>query len=96
MKKLIIGFALGLLLTQGAALAQHRHHGHYHHHPGWHMRPHAHGWVLPAVVGGTVVYLATRPQQVITTTNVVIIDGVTYTRQTMLVNGIETEVLVRQ
>ena len=50
MKKLVIGFALGLLLTQGVALAQHRHHGHFYHNPGWHMRPHAHGWVVPALV----------------------------------------------
>ena len=96
MKKLIIGFALGLLLTQGAAVAQHRHHGHYYHHPGWHMRPHAHNWVLPAVVGGTVVYLATRPQHVIQSGETVIIDGVTYVRQIMIVNGVQTEVLVKQ
>jgi len=96
MKKIIIGFALGLLLTQGVAVAQHRHNGHFYHNPSWHMRPHAHGWVLPAVVGGTVVYLATRPQHVIQSGETVIIDGVTYVRQIMIVNGVQTEVLVRQ
>jgi hypothetical protein len=94
MKKLIIGFALGLLLTQGAAVAQHKHHGHYYHNPSWHMR--SHNWVVPAVIGGTVVYLATRPQHVIQSGETVIIDGVSYVRQIMIVNGIQTEVLVKQ
>lgn len=95
MKLLLIGFALALGLTATSASAQHRHH-HRHwqpHYPTWH---HNHGWIAPALIGGTVVYLATRPQQVIAASNVVVIDGVTYTRQIILVNGIETEVLVRQ
>jgi hypothetical protein len=96
MKSLLIGFALALGLTATSASAQHRHHHrHWHpHYPTWH---HNHGWIAPALIGGgTVVYLATRPQQIIAASNIVVIDGVTYTRQIMLVNGIETEVLVRQ
>ena len=95
MKSLLIGFALALGLTATNTSAQHRyHHKHWHpHYPTWH---HNHGWIAPAIIGGTVVYLATRPQQVIAASNVVVIDGVTYTRQIMFVNGIETEVLVRQ
>jgi hypothetical protein len=95
MKQLIIGFALALGLTATGVSAQHRHH-HRHwtpHYPTWH---HNHGWIAPAIIGGTVVYLATRPQQIITASNLIVIDGVTYTRQIMLVNGVETEVLVRQ
>ncbi len=95
MKALALGFALALGLTATSAAAQHRHnHRHWNpHYPSWHYN---HGWVAPAIIGGTVVYLATRPQQVIAASNTVVIDGVTYTRQVMLVNGIETEVLVRQ
>ena len=95
MKALALGFALALGLTATSSVAQHRHnHRHWNpHYPSWH---HNHGWVAPAIIGGTVVYLATRPQQIIATSNTVVIDGVTYTRQIMLVNGIETEVLVRQ
>lgn len=52
MKKLL--FILTLCLA-GTAQAQHRY---YHHHhsggPGW-------GWVVPAVIGGAVVYGVTRP-----------------------------------
>ena len=96
MKSLLIGLTLALGLTATSASAQHRHHNHRYwhpHYPAWH---HNHGWIAPAIIGGTVVYLATRPQQIIAASNTVVIDGVTYTRQIMLVNGIETEVLVKQ
>ena len=95
MKSLLIGFALALGLTATSASAQHRHHHrHWHpHYPAWH---HNHGWIAPALIGGTVVYLATRPQQIIAASNIVVIDGVTYVRQIIVVNGVQTEVLVRQ
>ena len=55
--------ALALVAMVGSAQAQHHGHrgfGHHHHHhargPGW-------GWVVPAIIGGTVVYAATRPAQ---------------------------------
>ena len=52
MKKIL---AVLLLVTSSAAFAQHhgpRHFGH-HHHRHWH--PH-YGWIVPAVIGGAVVY----------------------------------------
>lgn len=52
MKKLI---AVILLCVSVGAMAQHRHHGHHHHgHGSW-------GWVAPALIGGAIVYGATRP-----------------------------------
>jgi hypothetical protein len=57
--------------------------------------------VVPAIVGGAVVYAATRPDPVIVQQpvqampNQVIIDGVVYTRQIMIINGVQQEVLVR-
>jgi len=43
--------------------SQHRHHMHNHHHRGhWN---HTHGWIVPALIGGAVVYAATRPDPVI-------------------------------
>ena len=55
MKKLL---ALVFALACTMALANPYHHGYrpHHHHggSGW-------GWVAPALIGGTVVYLATRP-----------------------------------
>ncbi|NBO99950.1 MAG: hypothetical protein EBU90_07445 [Proteobacteria bacterium] len=64
----------------------HRHHGQFHH-----------GWVLPALIGGAVVYAATRPDPVIVLQpNQVIIDGVIYTKQIMIINGIQQEILIRQ
>lgn len=55
MKKLI---ALVLVTLSATAMAQHHgYHGGYHRHGhggGW-------GWVAPAIIGGAVVYAATRP-----------------------------------
>jgi hypothetical protein len=94
-----------LLLLPLSATAQHhqgfRHFDHHQHYRGgW-------GWVAPAVIGGAVVYGLTRPvvvqqpvyvQQppVLGQPQVVIIDGIEYTKQTMIINGVAQEVLVRQ
>lgn len=54
--------AIALVAAFGTAQAQHfghgyRHHGHHAHvGGGW-------GWVVPAVIGGAIVYGATRPAQ---------------------------------
>ena len=50
MKKLVIASIIGLTAF-GAQAHGYNHHGY---HGGW-------GWVAPAVVGGAVVYAATRP-----------------------------------
>lgn len=80
-----------------------RHWNHYGHNH-WHNKHHGHhrnNWILPALVGGAVVYAATRPTPIIiqppilSNPNEIIIDGVVYTRQRMYINGIEQEVLVR-
>ena len=103
MKKLI---ALLLISLSASAMAQHHHHGYdrgWHHNPGW--------WIAPAVIGGAVVYAATRPQVVVQQPPVVIqqppvvvqqppvdivyLDGIAYRRQVMLVNGVYQEVLIR-
>ena len=102
-----ITLAAGLVTP---ALAQH-HHGmrHFDHHhgyrgPGW-------GWVAPTIIGGVVGYEIARANQpvyvqpnpvyvqqapVYVQQPAVVIDGVTYTRQVMIVNGVSQEVLVRQ
>lgn len=51
MKKLIAFILVALSIP---AMAQHRHHHHGGYGYGW-------GWVAPAVIGGAVVYAATRP-----------------------------------
>lgn len=79
-------------------MAQHRPYPHHHGHGG-----HGWGWVAPALIGGAVVYAATRPQVVVQQppvvvqqpTDVVYIDGVAYRKQLMLVNGAYQEVLIR-
>ncbi len=99
MKTLIAVLALTLSSTAFAQHHGHRwHHGH-HHHRHWHSN---YGWVVPAVIGGAVVYAATRPAPVVVQQptvvlqpNQVIIDGVVYTKQVMIINGVETEVLVK-
>lgn len=95
MKKLI---ALVLITLSTTAMAQHRHGGYHHGHGG-----HGWGWVAPALIGGAVVYAATRPQVVVQQPPVVVqqpmdvvyIDGVAYRKQIMLVNGYYQEVLIR-
>lgn len=82
---------------------RHGYHGYYGHHG------HDHGkWIVPALIGGTVVYLATRPQPavaqppiivqqpIILQSNQVLIDGIIYNKQIMIINGVHQEVLVRQ
>ena len=102
MKRLIFA----LLFSVGvSAMAQHHHYGGYRggYGGGW-------GWVAPAVIGGAVVYAATRPPVVVQQqpvivqqppvvvqqpTDIVYLDGVAYRRQLMLVNGAYQEVLIR-
>jgi hypothetical protein len=97
MKTKVISALLATFLTM-PAFAQHRHH-HGHHHHKWN---HNYSWVAPAIISGAVVYAVTRPdpivaqQSVIVHPNQVIIDGVIYTKQIMIINGIQQEVLVRQ
>jgi len=98
-------YILGLItfLFSSFAFAGPHHHGHRHfHHRHWHSPP-AHHWVVPALIGGAVVYAATRPDPVVVQQpavvlqpNQVVIDGVIYTRQVMVINGVTQEVLVRQ
>jgi len=100
MKYFLIGF---LLTITGSAIASPYHHGHRHHHyRHWHSPP-AHNWIVPALIGGAVVYAATRPDPVIVQQpalvlqpNQVIIDGVIYNKQIMIINGVHQEVLIRQ
>jgi hypothetical protein len=105
MKKVLIGLAIAA--TAFGANAQHtsnsmiRGHGwqgpqHHHHHAR------GNGWIIPALIGGAVVYAATRPQvveqQVIIQqppVDVVYINGIAYRKQIMVVNGQYQEVLVR-
>ena len=108
MKKVLIGLAIAA--TAFGASAQHhtsnsmiRGHGwqgpqHHHHH-------HARGnnWIIPALIGGAVVYAATRPDPVIVQqppvvvqpSDIVYINGIAYRKQIMVVNGQYQEVLVR-
>lgn len=57
MKKLL---TILLLTASVSVLAHGPHYGHYYHHGGggW-------NWVAPAVIGGAVVYAATRPAPVV-------------------------------
>jgi len=65
MKKLIVALALAVSVTPALADRHyhHPHHGHYR--PGW-------GWIAPAVIGGAVVYAATRPPVIVQQPPVVI------------------------
>jgi hypothetical protein len=107
MKKVLIGLAIAAIAF--GANAQHhgnsmiRGHGwqgpqyqHHHRGNGW-------GWVVPAVIGGAVVYAATRPdpviiqqpQVIVQPSDIVYINGFAYRKQIMVVDGQYQEVLVR-
>ena len=115
MKKIVTGIILATLALGASAEYNPNHHprhttnsmaqgrgwvGPQHHHH--HARGHGWGWVVPAVIGGAVVYAATRPpvieQQVIVQqppVDIVYINGIAYRKQIMVVNGQYQEVLVR-
>lgn len=63
MKKVLLAFLIAVAAVPAFAGP---HHGHGHGHSHW--RP-AHGggwtWVVPAIIGGAVVYSATRPDPVV-------------------------------
>jgi hypothetical protein len=59
MRKFIAILALSLVAVP--AMAQHHHgHGYYRSGPSW-------GWVAPAIIGGAIVYGATRPSVIVQT-----------------------------
>jgi hypothetical protein len=96
MKTLI---AVLILTISSTAFAQHHGWRHGHHNRHWHSN---HGWVVPALIGGAVVYAATRPDpivvqqpNVILQPNQVVINGAVYNKQIMILNGVQTEVLVK-
>lgn len=60
MKKFL---AILLLAVTVPAMAQHYHHHHHGHHGHWARHDGGWGWVAPMVIGGAVVYAATRPAQ---------------------------------
>ena len=100
MKRIVAGIILAFVAV--AANAQHHGWGHNRHH-GHHAGGNGWRWVVPAVIGGTVVYAATRPPVVVQQpiivqqqpVDLVYIDGVAYKKQIMVINGIAQEVLVR-
>ena len=100
MKKILV--SLFLLSFSSVAVAGpygHRHHHHRH----WHSPP-VHHWVVPALIGGAVVYAATRPDPVVVqqpapvvlNSQYIIVDGVTYKKELMIINGISQEIWIRQ
>ena len=99
MKKLLL---TSLLAFSVPAMAQH-HHGmrHFDHHQ---HRQSNWGWVAPAIIGGAVVYGLSRPAPVIVQQppvyvqqpEIVVIDGIAYIKQYQIINGVTTEVLIRQ
>ena len=101
MNKIVL--PLFTLLFSSLAFASPYHHGHRHHHHRHWAAP-VHHWVVPATVGGAVVYAATspdpvivqQPQPVVVTNQYMVIDGVTYKRELMVINGISQEVWVKQ
>lgn len=59
MKKILVVAVLALASVP--ALAQHWHRGHHHHHRSPTIVYRDNNWVIPALIGGAVVYAATRP-----------------------------------
>lgn len=103
MKKIICGMLLALVAVSSFA----QHHGHGLRHNRYYGHTHHNNWIAPLVLGGVVTYALTRPDPVVVqqpvivqpvpvNSGVVYIDGFMYTKQTMIINGVAQEVLVRQ
>jgi hypothetical protein len=93
MKKILLTNLLALSMP---VMAQH-HNGmrHFDHHQQ--HRQSNWGWVTPVIIGGAVVNTSPRPAPVIVQQpEIVIIDGISYIRQYQIINGVTTEVLIRQ
>jgi hypothetical protein len=104
MKSKILGFVI--LLMAGTASA------HWHGYGGCCYRPYyGGGWVAPAIIGGVIGYELSRPQPqvivqqppvivqqppIVTDSNVVIINGIVYRKQQMIVDGVLQDVLIKQ
>ena len=58
MKKVLLGLIIATSFASNAMADPYHHGGYYRGGYGW-------GWVAPAVIGGAVVYAATRPQTVV-------------------------------
>ena len=105
MKKVLIGLAIAA--TAFGASAQHTSNsmirGHGWQGPQHHHHARGNNWIIPALIGGAVVYAATRPDPVIVQQPVVIqqpidivyINGIAHRKQIMIVNGQYQEVFVR-
>ena len=112
MKKVLIGLAIAA--TAFGASAQHTSNsmirGHGWQGPQHHHHARGNGWIVPALIGGAVVYAATRPDPVIVQqpqiivqqpvviqqpSDIVYINGFAYRKQIMVVDGQYQEVLVR-
>ena len=105
MKKVLIGLAIAA--TAFGASAQHTSNsmirGHGWQGPQHHHHARGNNWIIPALIGGAVVYAATRPDPVIVRQPVVIqqpidivyINGIAHRKQIMIVNGQYQEVFVR-
>jgi hypothetical protein len=100
-------FIFGLLLTLVSAGVLAQPYGHGPRHNRYYGHSHHNNWIAPMMLGGVVTYVLTRPEPVVVqqpvivqsvpvNSGVVYIDGFMYTKQTMIINGIAQEVLVRQ
>jgi hypothetical protein len=101
MKSKIISVAM--LLIAGSASA------HWHGHGGCCYRPYNGGdWIAPAIIGGVIGYELSRPNvivqppvivqqpQVINDPNLIIVNGILYRKEYIMINGVMQEVLVKQ
>ena len=101
MKKFLVSLFL-LSFSSIVAAGPYGHGPRYHRHH-WHSPPAQH-WIVPALIGGAVVYAATRPDSVVVqqpapvvvTNQYIVIDGVTYRKELMVINGISQEVWIKQ
>ena len=99
MKKFLV---LLLFVIPNIVLANPGHRHHFHGHRHW-VSPPSYNWIAPALIGGAVVYAVTRPDPVVIhqpsvmlQPNQIVIDGIVYTKQILIINGVQTEVLVKQ
>jgi hypothetical protein len=96
MKKLLLVAAITLFSTTTTAQHKHSHRSNFHNYH-WHHN-HSYNWLAPAIIGGSLIYYVTRPDPptIVMQNQYVVIDGATYKREYITVNGVVQEVLIKQ
>ena len=101
MKYSIVGVIIAAAMCWHGTVLAHSP-SHYHPHHSSRHRHDPNHWIVPALIGGAVIYAVTRPPTVVVAPppapvaqDIMILDGIAYRRQIMIIDGQSREVWIR-